>query len=604
MKLRNLVRSSGIAVPLLLGFVATAIPAAADTYPRQRGIKITNYTFDIALNDANNEFVVQDTVEVRFLAAGVTAVDLDLCNFKPGVRSPLMANGFPDPCAEPGGNRAGSPAPKPTGGKGMTVTGVSARGQALKFEHENDRLHVRLPQAFEAGDRYEFTVSYHGVPATGILIANNKYGDRGFFSNPWPHKARNYLAVIDHPSGRSPVVTAVTAPRRYQVISNGRMLEESDLPNDLRRTVWKESAPICPCLMTLGVAPFAVEHFGEYHGIPLSSWVFPQDRDVSFKAFRAYTQPVLEFFIDRIGPYSYEKLAQVEANGIGGGMELASSIYYGYGANGPGRQLIAHEMAHMWFGDSAAEEDWDDVWLSEGFATYFALLYTEFQDGHDAFLTGLKRSKEQAIRFALANPASTIVHNNLADFSKVIANNAQIYQGGAQVLHNIRGVIGTDTFWAGIRLYYGRFQNGSPNTADLRRAFEEACANAGDGCPAEGKDLGWLFQELLNRGGVLQVQGSWHYDADAKQVQVTLEQTQTTGSYQMPIEVAVTTMETPQPPTARAGVTPQPVPVERVQVMRLSQQRQVFTFPAASEPVKVALDPNAWVMMQATFGRN
>jgi len=337
--------------------------------------------------------------------------------------------------------------------------------------------------------------------------------------------------------------------------------------------------------MSLAAGPFAVDHFGEYHGIPLSSWVYPQEHDVSVAAFRAYTQPVLEYFIDHIGPYSYEKLAQVEANGIGGGMELASSIFYGYGATGPGRQLIAHEMAHQWFGDSVAEADWDDVWLSEGFATYFALLYQEFQDGHDAFLDAVKRSKAQAISYALANPDSTIVHKNLADFSKVIANNVQIYQGGAQVLQNIRGVIGTDTFWAGIRLYYARFQNSVATTDDLRHAMEEACAASGDRCPADGKDLRWLFQELLNRGGVLQVKATWTYDASAKQVTLTLDQTQTSGLYTMPIEVSVTSGRT------------------ATQVLQLTQAHQVFTVPSDSEPTAVVLDPNAWVMMRAELVR-
>ena len=282
------------------------------------------------------------------------------------------------------------------------------------------------------------------MPASGILVGSNKYGDRGWVSDPWPNKARNFRAVVDHPSMKATHTTIVTAPRKYQVVSNGRLIEETDLPNDVRRTVWKESVPICTWLMSLAVAPFAVDYFGAYHGIALSSWVFPQEHDVSIKNFAAFTQPILEFYIDHIGPYSYEKLAQVEANGISGGMELASSIFYGYGAAGPARQLIAHEMAHQWFGDSATEADWDDVWLSEGFATYFALLYQEFQDGHDAFIEGVKRSKTQAINYALANPDSTIVHENLADLSKVIANGAQIYQGGAQVLQNIRGIVGTE----------------------------------------------------------------------------------------------------------------------------------------------------------------
>ena len=377
------------------------------------------------------------------------------------------------------------------------------------------------------------------------------------------------------------MTTIVTAPRHYQVIANGRLTDQTDLPNDLRRTVWTESSPICTCLMSLGVAPFAVEHFGEYHGIPLSAWVFPQEKEVERPRLQrphAADPGVLHrAHRPRTRTRSWPRC---RPTAIGGGMELASDIFYGYSATGPGRQLIAHEMAHQWFGDSAAEKDWDDVWLSEGFATYFALLYQEFADGHDAFLDGVKRSKTQAITYALANPASTIVHENLADFSRVIANNAQIYQGGAQVLQNIRGVIGTETFWAGIRLYYSRFQNGNATTDDFRRAMQDACVAAGDRCPAEGRDLTWLFRELLNRGGVLQVRGSWRYDAAAKQVEVTLDQTQASGLYQMPIEVSVQ---------------------GKIQVMPLRQAHQVFTFPSDTEPSSVVLDPNAWVMMQATL---
>jgi aminopeptidase N len=589
-------RTSRLVARALLLSIALTAPLVADTYPRQPGIKITGYTFDITLSDASDEFVVADTVDVQFVAAGVTTIELDLCKFSEKPRSATMANGSADPCAEPSGGRGGAATP-PKGGKGMTVSGVSTGGQALKFQHENDRVRVTLPRAFTPGERLSFTVSYRGVPATGILVANNRHGDRSFVSNAWPDKARNFRASIDHPSMKAPVVHVITAPRHYQVVSNGRLTEETDLPNNMRRTVWKESVPICTWLMSLAVAPFAVDHFGDYRGIALSSWTYPQEREAGFNAFRAHTQPILEFFIDRIGPYSYEKLAQVQANGVGGGMELASSIFYGYGAGGPNRQLIAHEMAHQWFGDAATESDWDDVWLSEGFATYFALLYTEFQDGRDAFLEGVRRSKSTALNYAIANPASTIVHNNLADISRVIANNAQVYQGGAQVLHNIRGVIGTETFWEGIRLYYGRFKDSNATTADLRRAFEEACAAAATRCPTDGKDLSWLFTQLLNRGGALQVQATWSYDAAAKQVQVTLDQTQTTGLYRMPIELLVTT--TAPAATGRAGGAPQPS--RTTHVMPLTQQRQSFSFPSDTEPASVVLDPSAWVVMRATL---
>ena len=523
-----------------------------------------------------------------------------------------MANGFADPCAEPGGGvapstgsgQAASTSSGQAGGKGMTVTAVTAGDQPLTYLHENDRLKVTMPRAFAAGERFTFSVGYHGVPATGILIGNNKYGDRGWVSNPWPNKARNFRAVVDHPSMKAPHLTSVTAPRKYQVVSNGLMIEQTDLPGDLRRTVWKESVPICTWLMSLAVAPYAVDHFGSYRGVPLSSWVFPQEHEAGLKAFASYTQPVLEFYIDRIGPYSYEKLAQVQANGVSGGMELASSIFYGYGTAGAGRQLIAHEMAHQYFGDAVTEADWDDVWLSEGFATYFALLYQEFEDGHDAFVEGVRRSKAQAINYALANPDSTIVHRNLADISRVIANNAQIYQGGAQILQNIRGVVGTATFWAGIRSYYGRYKDGNATTVDFRHEMEGACSNAGDRCPAEGKDLSWLFTELLNRGGALQVQGTWSYDAANKQVQVTLDQTQTSGLYRMPIEIRITTSG-PAAAGGRggAGAATATQTTRAGHTVQLSQAHQMFLLPSDVEPATVELDPDAWVMMRASFVR-
>ncbi len=115
--------------------------------------------------------------------------------------------------------------------------------------------------------------------------------------------------------------------------------------------------------------------------------------------------------------------------------------------------------------------------------------------------------------------------------------------------------------------------------------MEEACAAAGDRCPAEGKDLTWLFQELLNRGGVLQVKATWTYDASARQVTLTLDQTQTSGLYTMPIEVSVTSTRS------------------ATQVLRLTQAHQVFTVPSDSEPTGVMLDPNAWVMMRAELVR-
>jgi aminopeptidase N len=103
----------------------------------------------------------------------------------------------------------------------MTVTSVTSGDQALTWQHESDRVRITMPRAFAAGDQFSFSLAFHGVPATGILIGDNKYGDRGWVSNPWPDKARNFRAVVDHPAMKAAHITSVTAPRKYQVVSNG-----------------------------------------------------------------------------------------------------------------------------------------------------------------------------------------------------------------------------------------------------------------------------------------------------------------------------------------------------------------------------------------------
>ena len=593
-------RTSLRSILAAISFLSTASPVmAGDTYPRQTGFRVANYSFTVSLSDASDELVITDRVDLVFTAAGVTGIDLDLCQLRT-VAEPANAS---NPCLVPPPRaRPGEPAPPPVSsvGRGMTVTSVTSDAGGLRFVQGHDRLHVIFPAPSKAGGRFTFTVAYHGVPANGFLIANNKYGDRSFISNPWPDRTRNWLAVVDHPYMKAPKEIAITAPVKYQVISNGTEMESTDLPNGLRRTVWKESAPIPTWQYSLAAAPYAIDYFGTFHGIPMSAWVYPQEREASFRNFSEFTQPILEYFIDHIGPYSYEKLAQVEANGIGGGMELASDIFYGYPPSGPPRQLIAHEMAHQWFGNSATESDWDDVWLSEGFATYFALLYQEHEDGRDAFITGVKASAAAARRYAEEHPSSTLVHDNLSDISQVIANTAQIYQGGAQVLHMLRGVLGTDNFWSGIRLYYARYHDSNASSLDFQHAMEDACAASAD-CPAYGRDLSWFFPQWLHRGGVMKVNGSWRYDAASKQLEVTLDQTPNQGElYTMPFQIGI---EMP-PAAAPAGsgartAPPSPTPPHLLWVRAAHNK---ISIPLASAPAGVTLDPESWVtMVEATF---
>ena len=236
-------------------------------------------------------------------------------------------------------------------------------------------------------------------------------------------------------------------------------------------------------------------------------------------------------------------------------------------------RIVAHEIAHQWWGNAVTERDWDDVWLSEGFATYFTLLYTEHYEGRDAFVRGLQQSRDVVFSTEKTLPTTPIIHNGLTDMAKV--TNRLIYEKGGWTLHMLRGLIGTDKFWEGIRIYYARYQNRNASTDDLRRVFEEV----------SGTELSWFFDQWLHRPGHPQLHATWQYDATRKIVQVDIEQLQQGEPYRLPLDVGVSFA----PPAAAKR--------ERIE---LRDRRQHFEFSADSDPAALVLDPDTWSLIEAT----
>jgi aminopeptidase N len=231
-----------------------------------------------------------------------------------------------------------------------------------------------------------------------------------------------------------------------------------------------------------------------------------------------------------------------------------------------------HEIAHQWFGNSVTERDWDDVWLSEGFATYFALLFTEHDDGRDAFVDGLKRSRESVLQTEQKLPDTPVIHRNLSDMRRVL--NGLVYQKGGWILHMLRAEVGTETFWTAIRDYYRRYRDGNASTADLRAAFEAAA----------GRDLSWFFTQWLTRPGVPRLTGTWRYDAARKVVDVTVSQSQAAEPWRLPVDVGI---------VGAAGTLP------RIERLTMTGRRTTMSFAAETRPTGVVLDPNTWLLMDA-----
>ncbi|HEX3933569.1 MAG TPA: M1 family metallopeptidase, partial [Puia sp.] len=426
-------------VILILLFLHSSRLVFADKYPRDYSIDILHYSFDLTLSDKTDEIVGVASITVLFKKDSAQQLRLDFAN---------------------------STAERK--GKGMFVDSILLNGQELHYSHSKDELLIQLPKGSVRGCTLVFVVKYHGIPDDGLRIGPTKYGDRSFFSENWPNKTRHWLPCIDHPYDKATSEFVVKAPSHYKVISNGLLLEESNIDSATRLTHWRQSVPIACWLYVLGVADFAVQYVGQVDGRSIQTWVYPRDRDAGFYDLATPTKSVVDFFSDYIGPYAYEKVTNIQATSHGG-METASAIFYteslitGKRTEGL-RNVVIHELAHQWFGNAVTESTWDDVWLSEGFATFFTLLYIEHSYGHDAYVKGLLNSKKMVYSYYDKDPLWSIVADRTAENGPVTS--IITYQKGAWFLHMLRDSIGNEDFEAGIRSYYRDFMNSNATTGD------------------------------------------------------------------------------------------------------------------------------------------
>ncbi len=522
-------------IPQLLILQLISLSAwATDPYPKNEAIDIRHYDFRLEVNDSTN-VIYGEALLTIFFKKSVPGFSIDL-------------------------------ATKDDHGKGMTVSEVSVSGLKLQFSHANGKLKINLPSAAKANSQLIFKIVYRGEPIDGLIIGPNKYGDRGFFGDNWPDRAHHWLPVVDHPFDKSSVDFTVIAPVHYSVIANGVKVEESFVSEKKKLTRYHEEIPIPTKVMVVGIARFSIEVSGRVENIPVESWVYPQNKKEGFFDYSVSSR-VLEFFHKQVGEYSYKKLANVQSKTRFGGLENANTIfYYENSVTGKGtiEPLIAHETAHQWFGNSVTEKDWHHVWLSEGFATYFANLYLEHAYGHGRLAEEELKDREQVIGFYAKTPAP-VLDTTITDLTKLLSVNS--YQKGGWVLHMLRREVGDEKFWKGIRQFYSSFRNDNALTTDFRRIMEEA----------SGKDLKAFFKQWIYRGGHPKIEGSWHFDENSKSLSIELSQNQVSGLFSFPLEISI----------------------ERdVKTVLVDKKTQTFTFPLASKPSKIALDPNIWLLFE------
>lgn len=512
---------------------------AKDPYPKNPNIDILNYKFEIHLNDTSD------------IIYGSADIALNIKDSEDRVRLDLISQG--------------------KDGMGMEVKKVTFNGSEVSYSHDNDVLLIETG-VLEYSSRDIINVVYSGMPITGLIIGPNMHGDRTFFSDNWPNKARNWLPLVDHPYDKSTAEFVVIAPNHYQVISNGLLVEETNLNKELKKTHWKQSVPISCWLYALGVAEFAVDYVDYFEGKSIQTWVYKQDRDNGFYDFKIPTKHTMEFFSDYIGPFAYEKLANVQSNSVKGGMESATAIFYSdVSVTGDRsvrwRNVVIHEVAHQWFGNCVTEYDWDDVWLSEGFATYFTLMFREHAYGRDDFVNGLNDAKRLVYNHYKTDKESSIVHNNLKDMKDVLTYSLQ-YQKGAWVLHMLRNYVGEDNFRKGIRNYYKKYYNSTTTTNQFKTEMEVV----------SGMNLDTFFDQWLYKGGNMVLDGNWKFDEKKGRIEVNLNQVQNDGYlFEMPVEL---------------GISYNDKNLEKIQTVKLEKEKGRFYIASDSKPISIKIDPN------------
>ncbi|MDX6404175.1 MAG: aminopeptidase [Blastocatellia bacterium] len=507
--------------------------------------KPTHYDVSLSFNDQLSEIAAARTkITLEVLAAGLTKIDLDFGE--------------------------------------MPIDAVTVDGSPVRFERKPDMLDVFLRRAAKRGDKLSLTITYHGRPKDGLIFANDRDGNPSATGDNWPNRVHQWIPCLDHPSAKAPVSFTVSAPNREIVVANGRMVSMDRTNKSIRIWGFEETKPIPAYCMVIAVSEGLKIDAQDQTVTPLSYYVPKKDAAYAPKGF-APAAPALAFFSQTIAPYPYEKLALIVGATRFGGMENSSAIVFASTIFEPRsndlmsrrfdiptrtEDVVAHEIAHQWFGDSVTESTWSDLWLSEGFATYFAGLFIEKQEGEDSFREYMQNAA--ARYFAYERQRNAPIHDSeTQDLMKLL--NPNNYEKGAWVLHMLRRRLGDEDFFKGLRAYYNAHHEGNATTDDLLLALEKS----------SGKNLKEFFARWVYGAGHPVYELSSHLTGDS--LTIVLKQTQSSEAFLDPVPVEISDGETKQ----RITISPK----GKLASVRVHTKGQ---------PTSIQIDPDGTLLKEVT----
>ncbi len=429
-----------------------------------------------------------------------------------------------------------------------------------------------VTQEASLGDTLSVTVYYQGRPRDGLILRDNVHGRPTAFADNWPDRAHLWFPSEDHPSDKASVSFRVETPPGWSAVANGHLVAVERHPDGRTAWIWQEERPIPVHTMVIGAAVMSVASLGEVDGVPQTMWTFPQDS--AFAAEQPFRRAahMVELLSSVIGPFPYAKLAHVQSSTRYGGMENSSAIFYdenGYASRRMGEGVVAHEIAHQWFGDAVSQYDWHHLWLSEGFASYFGPLYFQLAGEAETFARAMRSNRSEYMSSEVVD--SPVIDTTQKDLFGLL--NANNYEKGAWVLHMLRGELGDSVFLRCVREYYDTFRDSTALTADFATIVSLRA----------GRPMDWFFEQWLLRPGYPKIDATWGYaeGADSGWISVRQIQPQTWGAFSILLPVTVINSE---------GV------VEHMSV-RVDDWEVTNRFATDGAPKEVLLDPNETLLL-------
>ena len=402
------------------------------------------------------------------------------------------------------------------------VAGACARSRpcpALAFARPGDSLVVRLASPARLGDTVRFVVDYHGRIAQGRGLYFFKhdpgrphrpqqvYSGGGTDGNP------RWLPTWGGPADKATWELSATVPKRFTVVSNGRLVSDRMTAGGMRTTRWLQERPASTYLISLVVAPLA-KVSDRWRRVPVDYYVYDEDRAKARRLF-GVTPDMIDVFSRLTGvPYPWEKYAQATVADFIGGMEnvsattlvdwLPDSAAY---RDRPWYQwaLIPHELAHQWFGDLVTAENWANYWLNEGMAEFMPGQYWGARLG--------PRAEED---YYLSEYRDYLAADARRRMPLATWNSNNVYPKGALVLEMLKTQLGAERFWASINRYLTRHAYGNATSDDLRQAVLDAT----------GESLDWFWSQWIYRAGHPAFSVTSVYDSAAGRLTLSVRQTQ------------------------------------------------------------------------------